>query len=171
MCNAPAFHQAPRPFTDDFHARWGSIPRLMRFSSRVLGFFYAIQISLRRWRLMWMSRDSNIPLRSSSLKYVLHPRNTALSFAIVLSRDVPLARKKITFSLSRSLWKLLGCTRGAPVVPTKVYPRNFAFEGRNTPLLSRLTRNLSVPSINEIMFSSVRSAAFLDFGVGREIWT
>ena len=162
ICKAPAFHHAPRPFTDDFHACTGSNPRLTRFLSRVFGFFHAIHIRLRRWRLMWMSRASNIPLRSSSLKYFLHPRKTVFSFAIVLSRDVPLARKKISFSLSRSLWRLLVCTRAAPVVPAKVYPRNFALEGRNTPLLSRLTRNLSVPSINEITFSSVRSAAFLD---------
>lgn len=49
MCNASAFHHAPRPFIDDFNV---------------------IHIGLRRWHLMWMSRVSNIPLRSSTPEVV-----------------------------------------------------------------------------------------------------
>ena len=44
--------------------------------------------------------------------------------------------------------KLALATRGAPDVPTNVYPRNLDFEGRKRPLFLRFTRSLSVPSMN-----------------------
>lgn len=71
--------------------------------------------------------------------------------------------EKITFSLSFKRFRLFTCALGSPVVPTKVNPRNFVFEGRKTPLLLRLTRSLSVSSINFVVFSRARSPAFRDF--------
>ena len=52
MWSAPAFHHVPRPLTEDFHALSESSPRLIRAVSLVLGFFQAIQINLRRCRLI-----------------------------------------------------------------------------------------------------------------------
>ena len=98
MWRASEFHQAPRPFTELFHALWGAMPLLIRFRSRVLGFFHAIQMSLRKCLLTWMSSSSKVPLRSSSLKYCLHPRRTGFSFAMVARREVPRAWKKMSFS-------------------------------------------------------------------------
>jgi len=79
---------------------------------------------------------------------------------IVPKRDLPRPRRRIGLSLYISRAKLALATRGAPDVPTNVYPRNLDFEGRKRPLLLRFTRSLSVPSMNLIVFSSTRSPAY-----------
>lgn len=48
------------------------------------------------------------------------PPQNRIQFAMVARREVPRAWKKMSFSFSRSLLRFLGCTRGAPVAPTKV---------------------------------------------------
>lgn len=44
MCRAPAFNQASCPFIEDFLARLGSIPRMMRFLARIYGFYQIAQV-------------------------------------------------------------------------------------------------------------------------------
>ena len=47
MCEAPEFHQGPRPFFADCHAHFSTKPRAISFLARVRGRFHRRQIRLR----------------------------------------------------------------------------------------------------------------------------
>ena len=164
MCDAPEFHQAPRPLVADCHARALAIPRSLSLFALVLCFFHCLHKMLRSFRLIHPSSSSNVPFTSLIRKYSIQPRSKGFSSSSVTQpRLRPLPRRKISLSLSlkRLMDSTATFTRGILSIVIE-YPRNFLFHGRSTALFCRFTFSRSFSSKNFSMDFIVRSPALRD---------
>lgn len=66
MCEAPAFHQGPRPFIADFSARSLSSPRFINPFARANVRFHCRQITHLNFRRIQPSNSSKIPFTSAN---------------------------------------------------------------------------------------------------------
>src|SRR5262249_26872841 len=74
MCEAPAFHQGPRPFLADCHACCRVTPARISFCARVKGRLHCRHSSARSRRRIQPSSSSNTPRSCVSRKYDTQPR-------------------------------------------------------------------------------------------------
>ena len=161
MCEALAFHHAPRWLQALIHALFSLIPNCIRRLARVKGRFHCRQSTLRRRRLNQPSSFCKTFFTPISRKSFIQPRSFGFSSATVRLSEQPRPRRSTALtSPSKRLMALPAIfSRMLYFLEHRLYPRNVLDQGRPTPLFSRLTFSLSLLSRNPVTEFSTRSPA------------
>jgi len=100
ICDAPEFHQGPRPLLAEAKAFTLSIPSRIIFPALVRGFFHCRHRIRRNFRRIHLSSSSKTFFTWDSRKYATHPRRDGVISPITFGNERP--RPFRTISLMRA---------------------------------------------------------------------